>query len=95
MKPEDNKNIPEIDKTTPLPSAKERVQQELNDLNEKIVKLTKMLYGEKFLDAKLSQPQLVLLEDQLRVMQTYASILQNRLAIWDPVKVDIPFHPYK
>ena len=35
-------------------AAKERVEQELDELNEKIVKLSTFLYSKKIVEAKLS-----------------------------------------
>ena len=49
-------------------AAKERVEQELDELNEKIVKLSFRMRD--------------LLREQLNVMQRYAEILQHRLVIW-------------
>lgn len=64
-------------------TAKERVQEELRELLDKTQKLQAFLYSEKLIEAEL-QPEMVnLLDTQLRIMQSYASILQNRLAIWD------------
>lgn len=62
--------------------AKERVEKELDELNEKIMKLTSFLYGRKFAAAGLSFEMKSCLEEQLGTMQRYASILQRRLAIW-------------
>lgn len=62
--------------------AKERVEKELDELNEKIVKITSFLYGRKFAAAGLSFEMKSCLEEQLGTMQRYASILQRRLAIW-------------
>lgn len=62
--------------------AKERVEKELDELNEKIVKLTSFLYGRKLTAAGLSYAMKGCLEEQLGVMQRYAAILQRRLAIW-------------
>ena len=63
-------------------TAKERVEQELAELNEKIVKLTSFLYSKKIVVAKLSFRMRDMLSEQLRTMQRYAEILQGRLAIW-------------
>ena len=60
--------------------AKERVEKELDELNEKIVKLTSFLYGRKLAAAGLSYAMKDCLEEQLGIMQRYASILQRRLA---------------
>ena len=62
--------------------AKERVVTELAELNDKIVKLTAFVYGDKILDMGLSRRMLHLLRQQLHAMHEYASILQERLAIW-------------
>ena len=62
--------------------AKERVEKELDELNEKIVKLTSFLYGRKVAAAGVSFEMKSCLEEQLGTMQRYASILQRRLAIW-------------
>lgn len=62
--------------------AKERVEKELDELNEKIVKLTSFLYGRELAAAGLSCAMKDCLEEQLGTMQRYASILQRRLAIW-------------
>lgn len=63
-------------------TAKERVEQELAELNEKIVKLTSFLYSKKIIEANLSFRMRDMLSEQLRTMQRYAEILQGRLAIW-------------
>lgn len=63
-------------------TAKERVEQELADLNEKIVKLSSFLYSKKLIEAGLSHQMESLLRDQLRSMEEYAHILQMRLSIW-------------
>ena len=62
--------------------AKERVERELDELNEKIVKLTSFLYGRKLAAAGLSYAMKDCLEEQLGTMQRYAAILQRRLEIW-------------
>lgn len=63
-------------------TAKERVEQELDELKEKIVKLSSLLYGKKIIEANLSFRMRDMLSEQLRTMQRYAEILQGRLAIW-------------
>ena len=63
-------------------SAKERVRQELNELKERIVKLTAFLYGETPA-LLLSRHMICKMKEQLSVMQRYAEILQDRLLIWD------------
>lgn len=72
---------------------KERVQQELVDLKNKILRLTAVLYGETLQAKGISKDMMRLMEDQLRVMQVYATILQNRLAHWDD-EVNNWYHPY-
>lgn len=62
--------------------AKVRVEQELIELNERIVNLTSFLFGPKLRDAKISLQMEYELENQLTVMQQYAKCLQRRLAIW-------------
>ena len=63
-------------------AAKERGEQELDEQNEKIVKLSTFLYSKKIVEAKLSFRMRDLLREQLNVMQRYAEILQHRLVIW-------------
>ena len=53
-------------------TAKERVEQELDELHGKILKLVCFLYGRKI--------------PELRHMQAYAETLQDRLIIWDLYK---------
>lgn len=71
-----------MDEVKTVDPAKERVEKELEELNEKIVKLTSFLYGKKLVEAGLSFRMRDMLNEQLRAMQRYAEILQNRLAIW-------------
>lgn len=63
-------------------AAKERVEKELLDLNEKIVKLAIFLYSPALKKANLSRTMIMLLQDQLHVMQQYSEILEQRLDIW-------------
>lgn len=63
-------------------AAKERVEQELLDLNEKIVKLATFLYSPALKKANLSRTMIMLEKDQLHVMQQYSEILEQRLDIW-------------
>lgn len=63
-------------------AAKERVENELLDLNEKIVKLATFLYSPALKKANLSHTMIMLLQDQLHVMQQYSEILEQRLDIW-------------
>lgn len=71
-----------MDEVKTVDPAKERVEKELEELNEKIVKLSSFLYGKKLVEAGLSFRMRDLLSEQLRAMQRYAELLQNRLAIW-------------
>ena len=61
---------------------KQRVVQELEELGEKIVKLTSFLYGTGRASLNLSYEAIGLLHEQLGVMQRYAELLQRRIAIW-------------
>lgn len=62
--------------------AKERVEKELDELTEKITKLSGFLYGRKSMDANISRDMRCTMRDQLRSMEEYASCLQKRLMIW-------------
>ena len=65
-------------------SAKERVQVELDELNQKIVKLSAFLFGVVIIEKKdISNAMKGLLKRQLAQMQDYAQTLQERLKIWD------------
>lgn len=64
-------------------TAKQRVEQELEELNEKIVKLSGFLFGSKLITANLSAKMVCEMRDQLRAMEDYAFRLQRRLLIWD------------
>ena len=64
-------------------TAKQRVEQELEELNEKIVKLSGFLFGCKLITANLSTQMVCEMRDQLRAMEDYAFRLQRRLLIWD------------
>ena len=70
-------------------AAKERVENELLDLNEKIVKLATFLYSPALKKANLSHTMIMLLQDQLHVMQQYSEILEQRLDIWDKAEEKI------
>lgn len=70
-------------------AAKERVEKELLDLNEKIVKLATFLYSPTLKKANLSHTMIMLLQDQLHVMQQYSEILEQRLDIWDKAEEKI------
>lgn len=62
--------------------AKERVEKELDELTEKITKLSGFLYGRKSMDAEISNEMRFIMRDQLRNMEEYAACLQKRLMIW-------------
>ena len=62
---------------------KKRVEQELYELNEKIVKLTRFLYGRKTTEGVVACGMIDLMKQQLKHMQAYAETLQNRLIFWD------------
>ena len=65
-------------------TAKERVQFELDELNQKIVKLSAFLFSSAIIEKKdISNAMKGLLRRQLAQMQDYAQTLQDRLAIWD------------
>lgn len=71
-------NCEQLKETTP----KERVECELDELNEKIVKLSRFLFGKAIRETKLSNKMIYAMREQLRIMQEYATILQRRLFIW-------------
>ena len=64
-------------------NTKQRVEQELAELNEKIVKLTAFLFGGDIVNMDISENMRFLLRRQLNVMQDYADVLQERLRTWD------------
>lgn len=70
-------------------TAKERVEQELDELNGKIVKLTCLLYGRKIAEGVVTAEMRALMGEQLKHMQAYAETLQDRLIIWDLYKTNI------
>ena len=63
-------------------TAKERVERELEELNEKMTKLSSFLYGKAILTTGLSNEMVYQMESQLYSMQQYAKCLQKRLLIW-------------
>ena len=63
-------------------TAKERVEQELDELKEKITKLTAFLYGSTIISSGISRDMRYQMKRQLLSMQEYANALQHRLAIW-------------
>ena len=64
-------------------NAKQRVEQELAELNEKIVKLTAFIFGGDIVNMDIADNMRFLLRIQLNVMQKYADVLQERLRTWD------------
>ena len=64
-------------------NAKQRVEQELSELNEKIVKLTAFLFGGDIVNMDIADNMRFLMRRQLNVMQEYADVLQERLRTWD------------
>lgn len=79
----EREDIEEIKEKVYPNTAKERVEQELDELNEKIVNLTRFLYGRKITEGVVNPEMLDLLKQQLKHMQAYAETLQNRLMVWD------------
>lgn len=65
---------------------KERVEQELDELHGKILKLTCFLYGRKIPERVVTPEMRELMKQQLKHMQAYAGTLQDRLIIWDLYK---------
>lgn len=65
-------------------TAKERVELELEELKQKIAKLSLFLFSKEIIDNKLiSREMYNLMRNQLSLMQDYARTLQGRLKIWD------------
>ena len=62
---------------------KQRVEQELAELNEKIVKLTAFLFGGDIVNMDISDNMRYLMRRQLNVMEEFADVLQERLRTWD------------
>ena len=70
-------------------NAKQRVEQEIAELNEKIVKLTAFLFGGEIINMDISNNMRFLLRRQLNTMQEYADVLQERLITWDKTDEEI------
>lgn len=70
-------------------TAKERVEQELDELHEKILKSVCFLYGKKIPERVVTPEMRELMKKQLKHMQAYAETLQDRLIIWDLYKKQI------
>lgn len=62
-------------------TAKERVEIELKELEEKTAKLFSFLCSEKFVELKFAQKYL--LRKQYKTMVNYCNILEARLSIWE------------
>ena len=62
--------------------AKERVEQELEELNDRIAKLSMFLFGGKAIAGNISGEMRYQMKRQLMAMQEYAEALQTRLRIW-------------
>ena len=73
--------IPTNEPTTEA-SPKARVEHELEELAEKIGKITQFVYG-KMRVSNLSESMQRLLWRQKDIMQEYATFLRLRLEIWD------------
>lgn len=76
-----------------MDTAKERVEKELEELNEKITKLSAYLYGREILSSDISRDMQYQMEEQLNAMRSYARCLQARLRIWG--KTDAELYPAK
>ena len=70
-------------------TTKERVEDELRELLDRISNLTKFYYGERLLKANLSKRMTAYLRLQLDAMTEYAKWLQARLKIWDMTDEEI------
>ena len=70
-------------------NAKQRVEQELAELNEKIVKLTAFLFGGDIVNMDIADNMRFLLRRQLNVMQEYADVLQERSRTCDKTDEEI------
>lgn len=68
-------------------AAKERVEKELEELNEKIVKLSAFLFGLRA--NTLSRQMRWKMKEQLVCMQNYAECLQDRLRIWGKTDAEL------
>lgn len=61
-------------------SAKQRVEDELYELRQRIKALMDFLYSEKVNNVSVTMKSLM--HEQLRAMQEYGRILTDRLSIW-------------
>ena len=62
--------------------ARERVEEELTQLLDRLSNLVTFYYGEGLTKANLSKEMTRLLETQMSIMSSYVSILHERLKIW-------------
>lgn len=65
---------------SPSEAAKQRVEQELKELTERVEKLCAFIASPKFLT--ISGTQQTLLREQLTAMEKYESTLKARLSVW-------------
>lgn len=77
----------ETNETVVKDEAKARVEKELEELNEKIVKLSAFLFGPRA--NGLSRQMTWAMKEQLGYMQNYAECLQRRLRIWGKTDEEI------
>lgn len=64
-----------------MTTAKERVELELNELEERLSKLKTFVLSEMF--SKLSTTQQMLLMSQIDIMTSYTNCLHRRLKFWE------------
>ena len=77
-----------INEPTTEASPKARVEHELEELAEKIGKISQYIYGDMNF-ANLSNSMQRLLWRQKKLMEEYASVLVLRLKIWDKTDVEV------
>lgn len=63
-----------------MSTAKERVEDELSDLNTKHESLCRFLVGDA--SDNIAKPQLDLLTAQASIMAAYCGVLEARLTLW-------------
>lgn len=64
-----------------MSTAKERVENELKELEERLTKLKAFVLTEAF--SKLSKVQQMLLMSQIDIMTSYQNCLHRRLRFWE------------
>lgn len=64
-----------------MSTAKERVEDELKELEERLTKLKAFVLTEAF--SKLSKVQQMLLMSQIDIMTSYRNCLHRRLHFWE------------